>query len=78
MLLELEGDPLFEVGDRVGLALRLEPQTGSYVLVGPQGRFSVQADGTVRPILEHDSVVAPLAGLSIDALLDQVAQASES
>ncbi len=74
VLLELEGDPLFRVGEEVALGLRAIPDSERYVLVGPQGRFTVLADRTVRPILDDDGVVAPLDGVSMDELADRVAE----
>jgi hypothetical protein len=79
MLLELDGDPLFRVGERVALALSSNPRLKRYQLVtGPQSRFEVDAQGKVRPVLSDDLAGASVAGLSVDALLARVkAVASE-
>ncbi len=46
---QLQGDPLFQIGDTEVLFLKRSPVTGKYVTVGDsQGRYAVDASGSVR------------------------------
>lgn len=72
MLLEVADDPLFRPGERVALALRWVPELGVYLLVNPQGRFAVSADGLVTPTLKEDMAVDGLSGLPVAELLDRI------
>jgi hypothetical protein len=77
VLLELEDNPLFRVGDHVALALQWEPTVSAYLVVaGPQGRFRVDAQERVHPLAAHHPAVAPLDGISLQELVARVSAAS--
>lgn len=76
VLLELEDDPLFRVGQQVALALMWKPELNVYQIVNPQGRFAVRDDGTVQPILGDDPAVKDLAGATVEDLLQRVSAAA--
>ncbi len=75
MIYELKEDPLLRRGERVVLALQWRPELGLYQLVSLQGRFNVAQNGTVQTLLHADSVVAPLDGMGLSALLSLASQA---
>lgn len=78
VLLELEDNPLFRVGDHVALALQWEPTVSAYLVVaGPQGRFRIDAQQTVHPLAASHPAVAPLDGVALQELVSRVAAASE-
>ncbi len=73
MLWELENDPIFRVGERVALALQWSPYIDMYqVWVGPQGRFRIDGQDRVHPMLLEDPAVGSLDGLTIEELLTRV------
>lgn len=73
MLLEFDEDPLFLVGERVALALEWNPRLKLYqVVAGPQGRFRIDEQDRVHPMVPGDPATASLDGLTIDELLARV------
>lgn len=73
MLWEQENDPIFRAGERVALALQWSPYIDMYqVWVGPQGRFQIDDQDRVHPMLLADPAVASLDGLTIEELLARV------
>ncbi len=77
VLLELEDNPLFRVGEHVALALRWDSTVSAYLVVaGPQGRFRVDAQERVHPLAAQHPAVAPLDGISLQELVARVSAAS--
>ncbi len=73
MLLEPDDHPIFRIGERVVLALEWSPALGLYQGgSGPQGRFRVDDQDRVHPMLLDDPATASLDGLTVDELLARV------
>ncbi len=73
MLVEFDDHPIFRAGERVALALQWSPAIDMYLVwVGPQGRFRVDDQDRVHPMLLEDPAVGSLDGLTIDELLARV------
>jgi hypothetical protein len=62
----LEGDPLYEVGERHLLMLDAGPD-GLLKTVAPEGRFKIERDGILIPTIEND-VTKGLRGRSVEDL----------
>lgn len=65
-ILSLEGDPAYQVGEQVFLALEDRPGTqGVQQPVHPAGRYRVQADGVLQAV-HDDEVSMSVAGRKVD------------
>jgi hypothetical protein len=66
----LEGDPLYQVGDKHMLMLDQGPR-GLQKTIAPQGRFKIEGNGTVTPTVD-DEVTRPIKGKALSELQKQV------
>lgn len=70
--LEMRDNPLFVPGERVVLFLNWKPELGVYQLSSIQGRFYIDENDQLVPMLQENPVSQVFAGQSPDILRDAV------